>query len=345
MVKLSIIIPVYNVEKYIKRCVESIYAQNYKDIEVILIDDGSSDNSGKICDELASVDDRLKVVHKKNGGCSAARNLGISMATGKYICFVDSDDEWFPDMLNTLLEKNDSDYDMIIYGAKTVTVKGEILGYERSRKEKYYKGRSEVKEFLQDLSPDDKSWGLNYIWNRLYKTDVIKENNILFNTKLNLGEDFVFNCEIMKYISSVYVSDELLYCYYKYFQNQLTMRFRENELERRDIMFEVHKNLYRYYEIYDQYKKNCYIEEGVLTHYSIMKTTYADCKLGLRDTVKYIDGFLKSEHYIALVEYLNYKKDAVNIIMKCLYRLKNQYFIAIFAMVLRKRNILKAGTK
>lgn len=345
MAKLSIIIPVFNVEKYIRRCVESIYAQNYEDIEVILIDDGSSDNSGKICDELASKDSRVKVIHTENSGCSSARNLGISLATGKYICFIDSDDEWLPLTLNKLLKKSDDEYDVIIYGAKTVDVKGNILGYERAGKENAYKGQEEVKEFLKSLSPGDKGWGLNYIWNRLYKTDVIKKNNILFNTKLNLGEDFVFNCEIMKHISSIYVSDELLYCYYKYFQNQLTMRFRENELERRDYMFEVHKNLYCFYKIYDEYKINCYIEEGIVTHYSIMKTTYVDCKLGMRDTVKYIESFLKSEHYVALMEYLKYKKDAVNGVMKCLYKIRNQYFIAVFAMILRKRNALKMGMK
>ncbi len=90
--KISIIVPVYNVEKYLKECIESILSQTYKNIEIILIDDGSTDNSGKICDEYLKKDSRVKVIHKENGGLSDARNTGIEIASGKYIGFVDSDD-------------------------------------------------------------------------------------------------------------------------------------------------------------------------------------------------------------------------------------------------------------
>lgn len=89
---ISVIVPVYNVEKYLRRCVESIMSQTYKEIEILLIDDGSTDDSGRICDDLALKDRRIHVFHKENGGVSSARNLGIERACGDYICFVDSDD-------------------------------------------------------------------------------------------------------------------------------------------------------------------------------------------------------------------------------------------------------------
>lgn len=89
---ISVVVPVYNVEAYLEKCVNSILHQYYENIEVILIDDGSTDNSGAICDALAAADSRIKVLHKPNGGVSSARNLGISVASGAYICFVDSDD-------------------------------------------------------------------------------------------------------------------------------------------------------------------------------------------------------------------------------------------------------------
>ena len=89
---ISVIVPVYNVEKYISRCIESIMKQTYKNIEIILIDDGSTDNSGKICDEYSLKDDRINVIHKKNGGLSDARNTGLDIAKGKYISLIDSDD-------------------------------------------------------------------------------------------------------------------------------------------------------------------------------------------------------------------------------------------------------------
>ena len=90
--KVSIIVPVYNVEKYIEKCLNSLISQSYRNIEIILIDDGSKDNSGKICDKYKKKDPRIKVIHKENAGVSEARNSGIQKATGKYLCFVDADD-------------------------------------------------------------------------------------------------------------------------------------------------------------------------------------------------------------------------------------------------------------
>lgn len=104
-IKISFIIPVYNVEKYISKCVESVLNQNYSNIEVILIDDGSTDNSPFICDKYERLDTRVKVIHKKNGGLSSARNVGINMATGDYICFLDSDDFWIEDKLESIVKQ------------------------------------------------------------------------------------------------------------------------------------------------------------------------------------------------------------------------------------------------
>lgn len=101
---ISVIVPIYNVEKYLARCVDSIVNQTYKDFELILVDDGSPDNSGKICDEYAKKDSRIKVVHKKNGGLSDARNAGMAVATGEYISFIDSDDYVSDDFFECLLD-------------------------------------------------------------------------------------------------------------------------------------------------------------------------------------------------------------------------------------------------
>lgn len=115
---ISVIIPVYNVEEYLERCVNSVLKQTYNDLEIILVDDGSTDNSGKICDELKNKDDRIIVIHKENQGLSASRNIGIEKATGEYITFVDSDDYILEDMYETLyknLIRNDADISMCKY--------------------------------------------------------------------------------------------------------------------------------------------------------------------------------------------------------------------------------------
>ncbi len=113
-VKVTVIVPVYKVEQYLKRCVDSILKQTVEKIEVILVDDGSPDTCPVICDEIAKKDDRVRVVHKKNGGLASARNAGLTIAKGEYIVFVDSDDWIEPNMLEELLEKaNNGNYDFI----------------------------------------------------------------------------------------------------------------------------------------------------------------------------------------------------------------------------------------
>lgn len=113
---ISVVVPVYNVAPYLERCVQSVLRQSYKNLEVILVDDGSTDGSGELCDQLASTDTRIQVVHQKNQGLSGARNTGIRQASGEYMAFMDSDDEWlFDDGLETLLNTTSNDKDLIIF--------------------------------------------------------------------------------------------------------------------------------------------------------------------------------------------------------------------------------------
>ena len=125
--KISIIVPVYNVEKYLARCLDSIIDQTYTNIEIILVDDGSLDESGKICDEYAKKDKRIKVIHKQNGGLSSARNSGIEMASGKYVCFIDSDDYIEKDMIEYLY-KGVKKYhaDIVVCGLSNIYSNGKI---------------------------------------------------------------------------------------------------------------------------------------------------------------------------------------------------------------------------
>ena len=101
---VSIVIPIYNVEKYLNECVDSVIVQTYHDLEIILVDDGSTDNSGKLCDEYKKIDDRIKVIHQKNGGLSAARNTGMDSAIGEYLYFLDSDDYIEPQTVERLVD-------------------------------------------------------------------------------------------------------------------------------------------------------------------------------------------------------------------------------------------------
>lgn len=165
---ISIIVPVYNVEKYLNKCVESILAQTYDNLEIILVDDGSPDNCGNICDKYAKKDSRIVVLHKTNGGLSDARNKGINIAKGKYIGFVDSDDYIEKDMfeiLYNLCKENNADISMISYKE----IENEIIINENSKytnKIFEYNNIEAIKELLKDEIVK------NYAWNKLYKKEL-----------------------------------------------------------------------------------------------------------------------------------------------------------------------------
>lgn len=125
--KLSVIIPVYRVENYLERCVMSVLKQDYRDLEVILVDDGSPDSCPQICDKLAKADERVRVIHKPNGGLSSARNAGIRIATGEYIAFLDSDDQWVENKLKPLMvQLLQSDVDILVYASVGMFPNGDI---------------------------------------------------------------------------------------------------------------------------------------------------------------------------------------------------------------------------
>lgn len=160
--KISVIVPIYNVEKYLNRCVKSILKQTYKNIEVILVDDGSTDDSGKICDQLAEKDDRIKVIHKKNGGMSDARNAGLEIVSGEYIAFVDSDDWVSPVMFERLyatLKKYDTELVVCepIYAYETYIEGRQLSGksFELSKRE------------ATELLIEDRKFR-SVVWNKLY---------------------------------------------------------------------------------------------------------------------------------------------------------------------------------
>lgn len=182
---ISVIVPVYKAEKYLHRCVDSILAQTYTDFELLLIDDGSPDNSGAICDEYATKDSRVRVFHKENGGVSSARNLGLDNARGDIICFVDSDDWTENDFLEIFKNKT---ADIVVQGYYNM-IATEILYMPIEQKD--YK---DVGEFLNTLQKAD---NLGYLWTKTFKRDIIESYRIRFNCSYKFCEDMDF---ILRYL-------------------------------------------------------------------------------------------------------------------------------------------------
>lgn len=203
---ISVIVPIYNVEKYLSKCVDSIINQTYKNLEIILVDDGSPDNCPKICDEYENQDSRIKVIHKENGGLSDARNAGMKIASGDYIFFVDSDDWISVDTLYRLLDSAEQ------YGADIAECN--IYSVKDNRTEEYYSNKFALYDnnysIMQAYIKDYKI--KTVVWNKLYKKDILK--NILFEVgKYNEDEFFTYrvlsNSERLVHID---------YCGYYYIQ-------------------------------------------------------------------------------------------------------------------------------
>ena len=204
-VLITVIIPVYKVEDYIEKCVNSVLGQTYKNLEIILIDDGSPDRSGEICDAYAAKDKRVKVIHKENEGVSVARNIGLDNANGMYIAFIDADDWIEENYLHILLSnviKENADNAICNYNRVTGN------NIERN----YFKNDTKLigdKEYLiRVLNPQT---GFGFSWMKLIKRESI--NDIRFNKTLIVGEDAIFNIEIAKNVTTIVILEEALYNY------------------------------------------------------------------------------------------------------------------------------------
>ena len=213
---VSIIVPVFNSEKYLCRCIESIINQSYKNSEIILINDGSSDNSGGICDEYARRDNRIRVIHTKNNdGPAAARNAGIGISKGEFIFFVDADDFIENDALSLIIE-NDNQYKAdIIIGTFKKIKKGVV---EKRNDIVFSSNKLLTKRDIIDysrryLAKPNKYLLFAFVWGRLFKSSIIKDNNILFNTDLYTSEDHVFNFDYLNYTNEIYFFKKEIYNY------------------------------------------------------------------------------------------------------------------------------------
>lgn len=192
---ISIIVPVYNAEKVLYHCIDSILSQTFSDFELILVDDGSNDNSGKICDEYSERDNRIRVIHKANGGVSTARNVGIEVAQGEYICFVDSDDYLEKDYLEALMETREKFPDAENVWCSFQTVED----YCKNIKEIYFAEKGKELSFYDLSSIMDlcEKWLVQMPWNKLFETKIIIDNSLIFPPELSLGEDYIFNLQYL----------------------------------------------------------------------------------------------------------------------------------------------------
>ena len=205
---VSVIVPVFRVERYLDECVDSLIGQTLKNIEIILIDDGSDDNCPALCDKYQMMYSHVRVIHQKNKGSSAARNAGLLVAKGKYIAFCDSDDTMKPNMLEVLYQcAEEQNVDIVICGFETVPDgKINVRGYALNQK-------MSSEELICSNHKIHSGNDLCFSWSFLIKNSLIKEKQIVFDEKIRFGEDFLFNLSCVMEAESIYVLPKILYNY------------------------------------------------------------------------------------------------------------------------------------
>lgn len=294
--KVSVVIPIYNSEKYLNMCIESIIKQTYKNLEIILINDGSKDSSLDICRKYSNIDSRIILIDNKNKGVGYSRNCGIKNATGKYIMFIDSDDVCKSTMIEKLISRINNKIDLVICGIEFFNEYPKIIS------EKYYnEDVMSTEEYLNKILIREKIGQFcGGPYNKIFKTEIIKNNNVLFREDTNYAEDFIFNLDYLINVNNIYIEQQCLYMYRCNSENSLTFKNyskfkKETFLKQRIDAYSKFENIYKFYNAYE---KN-YNEIVVLFKKYILSTISMSCKYSIDkvDTQAFIKSICKEKNY------------------------------------------------
>ncbi|WOO38813.1 glycosyltransferase [Anaerocolumna sp. AGMB13020] len=248
---VSIIVPLYNGEQTIERCLTSIRNQSYKNIEVLVVNDGSRDHSMKILKKFEETDPRFQIINKTNSGVSDSRNVGMKHARGKYLQFVDSDDWLVKDATETFVTAAENyNCDMI------------ITDYHRVVNRKIYikghipkEGLMSRREFAEYMMKAPANFYYGVMWNKFFRTDIVKSHKLKCSKDLNWCEDFLFNLEYLQYITDVCVIKKPVYYYVKTKGSLVATQVNLKQTVRtKRILFDYYKDLYKSIDIYDENK-------------------------------------------------------------------------------------------
>ena len=306
---VSIIIPVYNAEKCLGYCLNSIASQTYRNLEIILVNDGSTDDSLKICNNYAFLDSRIRVIDIPNAGVSNARNVGLKAATGEYIEFADADDVLNPKMVETLVDKMDTyQSDLVICGFEMVSLNSnqqpqDIIHFNSA-------SLGEECVYTQQLFFEKLScilWRTSLLecpWNKMFRKDIIRNYNLQFPIDKSLGEDFCFNIDYFAYVNKAVILSDELYYYMQINQTALTRKFQANYFE---------DQLYLIKKFDDVVRKNIKLskqERVYLAEYMVAKTIQS-----IRHLFDENSGLASAQRKARIAEIINnsYVRDAIKL--------------------------------
>lgn len=336
---ISVIIPVYNAEATIEKCLKSVIDNGYGNIEIICVDDGSSDNSLQIIKTYSEKDDRVKIISQLNAGVSAARNAGISASVGKYIAFVDSDDYVSEGIYSLLLQSiTSSNSDQACCGAIRVTKDGQHMENHIFENESIH-GEDEIrKKIIVPLTiPEDRRHTLiSQVWNKLYKADIIKNNNIRFDTEVSSAEDWKFNIAYYSFCKAVSFIKDNLYYYCDINQNSLSKTVNgndfENSMKNQDFIRRTVPYVFATDE--DMYKRTLFIQEKAMRKYTLFN--------GGSGLYSYCKRIYSNKDMVSACEMLHNKNHAYMTLAQLVVK-KSGFGLALYYLLSvwkNKRNIL-----
>lgn len=276
---LSIIVPVYKIkEVYLRECLESLLSQEMKEFRIIIVDDGSPDKCGEICDEYAKKDNRVTVIHQENAGVSVARNAGIKETDTEWLTFVDPDDWVEPNHVATLYaaQSNNQSADIILFdyiqefdGHKVVNHLKKDCGWLDDEWVRSF--RIATFNFLK-VNGKVHEYEINTIWDKMYRTSLIKDNRLLFDARARKGQDMIFNAECLQLTDKFYYVHEALY-HYRYLQESVTNRFNPKVQFYNEIAFENFERIIKKYQLPSVYW-DAYYAKVATRLYSCMRLYY-----------------------------------------------------------------------
>lgn len=317
--KISLIVTIYQVEQYLERCIHSVLNQTFKDFELILVDNGSTDGSSEICNYYKGKDERIKFIQKSHGSIASGRNFGLKYATGQLIQFMDADDSIAPIMLQKMYSNYiQSNSDLITCGYQKM--------YLNERNEEYFV-KCEVEdqtynktEFLSVCAKYCQNFILYFVWNKLYRADVIRSKDIWFDENITRSEDVLFNLEYIKHANSFSFIKEPLYLYNRSNVNSITKGFEIKDVEMQNITYERFRDyLYEQgvYHSNEQYLEHQY----AVTMFSLVAQAYMTSKdVPKKVRRAYLKSILDNQWTQKAMRYFSYSGLLTNLIKYKVYK-------------------------
>lgn len=334
---ISIIIPVYNAEKTIERAIKSIQNQNFSDFELLLINDGSHDNSRQIIELFANEDSRIKLYNEKNSGVSSARNKGITHANGKYILFLDADDYYVENAFETIIPELDEGTQLVIFGYIIQYGKEYSKSVLPDYKNLEFNNKKNFRDFAVSLISNEM---INAPWNKIYLTRYIKENKIIFPPDLNIGEDLKFNLSVIRDIQNVKISNKPLVNYTVKKGEGLVSKFRKNRFELRYSLLMELKELLTYWD--KIFENQAMIDRMVIRDIMayFMDFYKSSCSLTYNEKLNKINNIILRKD-IRDVLNKNHYDDISTRVLELILRTNNAKLILLAAKILSIKRVIK----